>query len=588
MTFQDLKLKTKEWGASLIEGMDKNKWFFIGALFLSIFLKLLLFTKSASSGVELSCSYDSDSANFFLNYAIYIGIPLLFVGLGLCSKHYWAAFTLNLILDIWIFANLISLRSHGMMITGYDFRIASNMDGFWDSIFVFIHFWDLFLFIITGVLIFFSFKVNKEGKMNVKLGLAMIAVSIVLIMIKPIRFHNFWGLQLNICDQLNVTGEGRDEFAANYTVFSNLIAELDFYANLEDIPEKPVLSGFQKDKIRKFMIKPEHKDSLQDNLIIIMFESLEGWVLNKDINGQEITPNINALTRKNSLYGSNMMPQTQRGTSSDAQLTVNTGLLSLVYETVCYAYPTNKYYSIGDAMAQLGSHNVMRIPTNASAWNQGAISGPWGYPTLYSKECSDEDLFYDVATIIDSIPEPFCIQAVTMASHAPFWKYAEYSSLEIPDELPASKINYIKSVNYTDKCIGEFLEKLKDNPKMKNTTIVIVGDHSIFNSNRQEFAESELGKKLGAADNNCVSFVIYSPKNIKGKEIKEETYHMDIYPTLLSLFKLNNYPWRGFGCDLTQDSFPRKMSEREISGISETIIRSNFFAEEDQKSVVKK
>ena len=77
-------------------------------------------------------------------------------------------------------------------------------------------------------------------------------------------------------------------------------------------------------------------------------------------------------------------------------------------------------------------------------------------------------------------------------------------------------------------------------------------------------------------------------ENIKGKEIKEETYHMDIYPTLLSLFKLNNYPWRGFGCDLTQDSFPRKMSEREISGISETIIRSNFFAEEDQKSVVKK
>lgn len=99
-----------------------------------------------------------------------------------------------------------------------------------------------------------------------------------------------------------------------------------------------------------------------------------------------------------------------------------------------------------------------------------------------------------------------------MASHAPFWKYAENSFLEIPNDLPESKINYIKSINYTDKCIGEFLEKLKDNPKMKNTTIVIVGDHCIFDSSRQDFAESELGRKLGAEDNHCVPFVIYSLK----------------------------------------------------------------------------
>jgi len=580
MSVQNLTSRVIGWSKSILIGIDRNRALFISALFLSIFLKLLIFTNTAIGDVQFTNGYGSLFPNFLANYSIYIGVPLLFVGLGLCCKHYWATFVLDTILNIWIVANLISLRSHGILITGYDFRIAGNMNGFWDSIFIFIRFWDIFLFIVTGVLIYLCIKINKQGIKNVRLGLIMVIASIPLMMIKPIRLHNLWGAQLNICEQLNVTGDGRESFATDYTIFSNLIAELYFYSHLDEIPEKPVLSGFQKDEIRKFMITPSHKDTLTDNLVIIFFESLEGWTLNKEINGQEILPNINALTKHHSIYGSTMSAQTQRGTSSDAQLTINTGLLPLIYESVCYAYPTNKYYSIGDAMAQLGSHNTMLIPTNPSAWNQSEISKPWGYPTLHSKEYSDEDLFYDVATTIDTIQEPFCIQAVTMASHAPFWKYAENSFLEIPNDLPESKINYIKSINYTDKCIGEFLEKLKDNPKMKNTTIVIVGDHCIFDSSRQDFAESELGRKLGAEDNHCVPFVIYSPKNIKGKEVKEMTYHMDIYPTLLSLFKLDNYTWRGFGCDLTQDSLKRDLTEREISNICEMIIRSDFFAEE--------
>ena len=573
--------KIKDYLKSIPKDMDRNKWIFIAAFFVTVLVKLLLFTNTVNNGLHIWPGCESPINEFLVNYSIYVGVALFFVAVGLCSKYFIGGFVLDFILDIWIWANLISLRSHGLMITGYDFRIVGNMNGFWDSIFVFIHFSDILMFIITGAFIYVWLKkLNQPEQIHWRLGVPALLISIFLFMIKPVHFHNIWGMPTNICKQLNVTGEGRKTFAADYTIFSNLWSEIYFYSNLEDIPAKSQLTDDQIAKITSHMSFTNKQDTLRDNLVIILFESLEGWVIGKNINGQEITPNLNKLTQTNSIYGVKMSAQTQRGASSDAQLTINTGLMPLIYEAVSFAYTNNKYYSIGDAMAKLGSHNIMRIPTDASAWNQINISKPWGYPTLYAKECSDEELFNDLAATIDSIPEPYCIQAVTMASHAPFWKYAGLSTLEVPnDGLPTDKINYLKSVNYTDRCIGQFLDAVKDNPKMQNTTIVIVGDHSIFNDSRQDFAGSETGKALNAADASYfVPFIIHSPKNLQTKEITDTTYHMDIYPTLLSIFKLDNYPWRGIGCDLTKP-IERTMNEGDLSDLCGMIIRSDFFQE---------
>lgn len=581
MSIQEITQKIKDFGKSMLDGMDRKKWLFAAAFFASVLIKLLLFTSTANDGLHLSAGSENELTDTLICYSTYVGVALFFVAAGLCCKYFAAGFALDIILDIWMLANLISLRSHGSMITGYDFRIAGNMNGFWDSIFVFINFTDLLMFIVTGAFIYVWLKVvDKEKKTHWQLGVVGLVLAYSLFMVKPYHFNNIWGLQLNICEQLNVTGEGREEFAGDYTIFSSLIAEAYFCSNLDDIPEKPQLTNEQISKIMSHMNFVDKEASLQDNLLIILFESLEGWVLNKSINGVEITPNLNRLARENSLYGTKMSAQTQRGTSSDAQLTVNTGLLPLVYETVCYAYPNNRYYSVGDAMARLGSHNAMLIPTDAAAWNQGKVSKPWGFPTLHSKECSDAELFADLAATIDTIPEPFCVQTVTMASHAPFWKYAGESSLEVPEDgLPASKINYIKAVNYTDKCIGQFLEAVKENPKMQNTTILVVGDHAIFGSSRGEFADSETGKALGAAEADFVPFILHSPKNLQTREVADTVYHMDLYPTLLSVLKLDTYPWRGVGCDMTK-TIERNATERELSDLCELIIRSDFFQEE--------
>ena len=574
---KDLADKIK---VAIPEKWDKKYTIFVSAFFFSVLLKLALFTLKVNGSLYFSSGLDdSPVLNFLMSYSIYAGVALLFVALGAFSKYFWPAFALDLILDIWILADLISLRAHGIMITGYDFRIVSNMDGFWDSLFAFIKFSDLLLFISTGAFIYIYIKFFKPFHRRWITGLILLIISIPLLIMKPIRFNKLWGMPVNIFDQMNITGEGREIFSTDYTIFLDLISEVRFCNSLDDIPKHVELTNEEKEEINAFMIKPEKKDtSLRDNMMILFVESMEGWTLNNSINGQEITPNFNALAKRNALYGEKMCPQTQRGSSSDAQLLVNTGLMPLIYEATCFAYENNFYYSIGDAMMRQGSKNVMMIPTKPSAWNQSRISKPWGFPTLHGQDYSDKELFEDLARTFDSLPEPFCLEAVTMASHAPFWKYAGFSELDIPAGLPPLKEYYIKSLNYTDKCFGEFIEKIKDSPKFANTTFVIVGDHCVF-SDREEFDQSEIGRTLNANRGFFVPFVISSPNNIaKSKEITDTTYQCDIYPTLLSLFKLDNYPWRGFGCDMTKKIERNNVIESgRANGISERIIKNDYF-----------
>lgn len=681
---------------------DRKYTIFLTAFVISVLVKLVLFTVKVNGSAHFSSGMDdSPMLDFLLGYSIYVGVALFFAALGAFSKYFWPAFLLDLILDVWILANLLSLRFHGIMITGYDFRLIGNMNGFWDSLLAFTYFSDILMFLVTGAFIYAYIKLfqpfkplkkeynlsitwgdrvsicnllpqigsleemrksqimrgilveneteneltlngiekgdsgmwtispeNKEKESQITLdrettrlfarfirrlsnkgqihiehekalssistwiksikpfrrkwitGIILLAISIPLIIIKPIEFNKFWGVPVNIFERLNVSGEGMDIYATDYTIFMNLLADIHFCNSLDNLPKPEELTDEEKEEISKYMIEPKGKDTLRDNLLIIFVESMEGWTLNTSINGQEITPNINALTKRNALYTEKMYPMTQRGSSSDAQLMVNTGLLPLIYEATCYAYEGNFYYSIGDAMARLGSHNVMIVPTNPAAWNQSRISKPWGFPTMYGHDVTDGELFEEVATLFDTIQEPFFIETVTMASHSPFLRSAHLSDLDIPEGLPKYKENYIRSLNYTDKCIGEFINKVKNSPKFERTTIVVLGDHCIFSSNREEFEESEIGRSLNANryGGGYIPFIVSSPNNIKEcREITNVSRQCDIYKTLLSILKLDNYPWRSFGWDRSTTDVGVWGSDADGYRLSERIIRNDYF-----------
>lgn len=147
--------------------------------------------------------------------------------------------------------------------------------------------------------------------------------------------------------------------------------------------------------------------------------------------------------------------------------------------------------------------------------------------------------------------------------------------------MPKDMANYMKSFHYTDSCMKDVLENIQTDSILKNSTIVITSDHSIFPQiKRDEFDKYCKGNDLAykVTENYC-PLIIYSP-NIKEKIIVDElAYQMDIYPTILNLIGCENYYFKGFGINLLNKELydNRPITEEEAYDLSDKIIQSNYF-----------
>ena len=115
-----------------------------------------------------------------------------------------------------------------------------------------------------------------------------------------------------------------------YTVFGSLCYDL--------AGQQQKLTPELEAKIEEWLSKkPKHEVALPDsstnrrtNCIIILAESLESWVLEKEVEGQEITPYLNKLLKDSTtIYAPHVLTQVKGGRSIDAQLILCTGLLPI-------------------------------------------------------------------------------------------------------------------------------------------------------------------------------------------------------------------------------------------------------------------
>ncbi len=121
----------------------------------------------------------------------------------------------------------------------------------------------------------------------------------------------------------------------------------------------------------------------------------------------------------------------------------------------------------------------------------------------------------------------------TATSHGPFDLPTNYRELKLPKEIDDTKLGgYLQSLRYTDKMLGEFLNKLKGDGVLDNSIIVIYGDHGGIN----KYYKKEL-ENIDFANNNWkqeylkVPMLIYNPE-IKGEVISTYGGLVDLLPTV--------------------------------------------------------
>lgn len=510
------------------------------------------------------------SFSFFETYATKIIATLALAGVYALTRCRWAQIVVMALLDVLLVANLMYFRTYYSAIPASSYLEAGNLADFKASVTDSLRWADIVLPLITiaTAVMAFRYKTTKRQPLTAVLKwwaapLAGFALLLTGVNLCKGGFHK----------SLRSVRQSAYLCSADAPIFSVFGC---IWYDITDAAE-PITPEKQAEIERWLASQPKHQpaDSVTEkrsNLLIVFAESLESWVLEKKVDGKEITPCLNKLLKeKSTLYAPNVLTQVKGGRSIDAQLMICSGLLPLMSGTYSSLYYDNTFYTLQKAMRGLKhSRSYLLTIDKVSTWNQGAVARSFGTDTIISyhdfkmteafgthKRIGDASFFQQCREKIErgevwKPGESVYMQFVTYSGHAPFKLPDHLRTITFPASIPEKAADYMTTAHYTDKAIGDFVAYLKTLPQYKETIVVIVGDHEGLASYRQELVGNPACRGL-VSDKQLTPFIVLnSPVGMRYDKFMGQ---IDIYPTLLNLMQLDAYRWHGLGQSILD---PRK------------------------------
>lgn len=510
------------------------------------------------------------SFSFFETYATKIIATLALAGVYALTRCRWAQIVVMALLDVLLVANLMYFRTYYSAIPASSYLEAGNLADFKASVTDSLRWADIVLPLITiaTAVMAFRYKTTKRQPLTAVLKwwaapLAGFALLLTGVNLCKGGFHK----------SLRSVRQSAYLCSADAPIFSVFGC---IWYDITDAAE-PITPEKQAEIERWLASQPKHQpaDSVTEkrsNLLIVFAESLESWVLEKKVDGKEITPCLNRLLKeKSTLFAPNVLTQVKGGRSIDAQLMICSGLLPLMSGTYSSLYYDNTFYTLQKAMRGLKhSRSYLLTIDKVSTWNQGAVARSFGTDTIISyhdfkmteafgthKRIGDASFFQQCREKIErgevwKPGESVYMQFVTYSGHAPFKLPDHLRTITFPASIPEKAADYMTTAHYTDKAIGDFVAYLKTLPQYKETIVVIVGDHEGLASYRQELVGNPACRGL-VSDKQLTPFIVLnSPVGMRYDKFMGQ---IDIYPTLLNLMQLDAYRWHGLGQSILD---PRK------------------------------
>ena len=474
---------------------------------------------------------------------------------------------------------------------------------------------DLVLFPI--LLINKSFLFNKS-RARIKTAFSILLIGVVLIMLKP--------LKLLIIDHADSPIQAYDskDLMVQYGIIGHHVVDGYFHirdSNFELTSENLSLIDEQLTDIQSASAAgPDKKNDLagigkHKNLILIQVESLQQFVINKQVDGQDITPTLNKLF-KNSISFPHFYAQTIGGNSSDAEFLTQTSLFPLNTGSVFFRYPNNKYYSLPNDLKQNGYTTHAVHADERTFWNRHNMYPSLGFDKFIAIEdfpqneivgmgVGDKTMFSKMGEQLLKEEKPFYSFIVTLTNHMPYELPPEKRSLSLPDDLEGTLLgSYFQTVRYTDEALAIFINKLEQNGLLKNSIIVIYGDHNgIFYRDKslvEKWTKEKISYEEWYRDYATVPFLIYNP-SIDGRVDATIGGQIDVMPTLRSVMGLSGNPDYILGTNLftkqadgvlipsggyveeplyiTEDHIVKGLSTRQkdLLNLSNLIIKGDYF-----------
>lgn len=330
--------------------------------------------------------------------------------------------------------------------------------------------------------------------------------------------------------------------------------------------------------------------SKNSNVIVLQLESIQEFVINKTINGEQITPNLNKFLREN-IEISNMNMQSY-STTADSEHSSITSIYPMENGMSYSKFYTNTYDNLFEMFNSANYTTSYMHGNEAKFWNRGNVYSKFGVQNIELKDkfddteyingfMSDEVLYRQGVEKIKNYQNPFMSFIVSASSHTPFELEGLQDRNKVRIDVGKYKGtyfgNYLEAVNYADYAFGVLLEKLKQEGLYEDTTILVFGDHNGINMYNEEMLEflkqynpdlTDVDIKLNYTKVAC-GLKIPGVPHIK---IEKPVSKLDIKPTLAYL------------CDL-EDKFSLGTnmfgSKEFVSLNNERIITNRYYYDEN-------
>lgn len=328
-----------------------------------------------------------------------------------------------------------------------------------------------------------------------------------------------------------------------------------------------------------------------NNVIIIQLESVQEFVIHKEINGKQITPNLNQFLDENIEFA-NMYMQSY-STTADSEHSTITSIYPMENGMSFSRYYTNTYDDLFKIFNQKDYHTSYMHGNYPYFWNRGNVYGRLNLNELVLKEqfedlseningdLSDELLYKQAVQKLKGYDQPFLSYIVAASSHTPFTLEGLQDRSKVNIDVGKYKNtyfgNYLEAMNYADYAFGVFLQELKEANLCDNTAILVFGDHNGLNMYNEELMDflnyinpeiTDVDLKLNYTRVAC-GFKVPQMQSIK---IEKPINKLDIKPTLAYL------------CDL-EDSFSlgtNMFASKDFVCLNnERIITSRYYYDEE-------
>jgi lipoteichoic acid synthase len=287
------------------------------------------------------------------------------------------------------------------------------------------------------------------------------------------------------------------------------------------------------------------------NLIVIQVESLQAFVVDYRVSGQEVMPHLRRW-EGDSLRFTNVSDQTNEGRTSDAEFTTMVSLLPLDHGAVSFRFPENGYVGFPSVLAQHGYNTLSAVPFEAGFWNRRVMHPLFGFshsffePDFTMTEqigwgLNDHDFLQQMVPKLESERQPFFAWLITLSLHHPFDSFPDaHKTLQLGplDNTPFG--NYLHTMRFFDQALEDFRTALAKDGLLDNSVIVVYGDHDAG-----FVRDAALSRRIGIASDD-VAWEIADrvplfvrvpapPDGGAGRRIDLPAGQTDFAPTLLGL-----------------------------------------------------